>query len=91
MESGIIVYRAEQGEHCKLSLYDSEYVRAIFSLMEGSGPHIVNGRISGSRDEIQKINMALEGILYNTKIGYTERERRINSAFSAYPPSDIHA
>ena len=84
MKSGILVYRAEQGEYCKFPVYDSTIVEATFQMIEKSVPFVVNSRISDSKEEIQQIDGALEEIIKTvnmTSMSSYDRELEINSVF----------
>lgn len=84
MESGIIAYRTEQGEYCRLLIYDSKIIETTFKLMEKTASSIINMKISNSREEIGVIDEALEGILKKTNMipmSTQRREAYINSAF----------
>jgi len=84
MQSGILVYSAEQGEYCGLAIYDSEIIKVTFELMKRAGPPILNMKISNSKKEIKTIDKALEGILKKINMApilNQEREAKINSAF----------
>lgn len=86
MNSGIIVYRENDGDYSKTAFYSSK-VEGVFGLMEATGTHIINKRISRSSEEIRTIDTFLEDILKkvnNTSVSCSKKEESINFAFQKY-------